>query len=219
MGHDETEVVFRDDDEPMPPEPPDTERAEAEHAMDELRAMGVDLLTDEKEAQESGGFTIVELERITSLLRKIDKLGPDNPFTRRQWARSRGNYTLVGDTVDALPPGFYDISVDQAGSIFFVPYRARTEELLRFPDAATDKIVSEIETFWEREHVFAKFGLPFKRGILLYGPPGGGKTCTLQLLARDVVARGGIVIIYQPELFVMAYRQFETFSRTRRLSC
>jgi SpoVK/Ycf46/Vps4 family AAA+-type ATPase len=187
--------------------PSDAERQEAEEAMTTLREMGVDLLTDEAEAEDAGGFTLGEMEKLVTAMQKIERLGPENPFVRRQWARQSGNYTLIGDTVPTLPAGYYDLSVDQAGNVFFVPLRPRTEKLLRFPDAATDKIVSEIETFWTREKVFQKFGLPFKRGILLYGPPGSGKTCTLQLLARDVVDRGGIVIIYQPELFKVAYRQ------------
>lgn len=204
-------VIEREEDE-LPEEAnirtiEDMELDEAEAAMEELREMGVDLLTDEKEAQEAGGFTIGELERLIGAMRKIEKLGPQNPFTRRQWARAGGNYTLIGDTTDILPPGFYDISVDQAGTLFFIPIRPRTDKLLRFPDAATDEIISEIETFWTREKTFSDYGLPFKRGILLYGPPGSGKTSTLQLLARDVVDRQGIVLIYQPELFVPAYRQ------------
>lgn len=187
--------------------PTDAERVEAEEAYATLREMGVDLLDDEKEAEEAGGFTLNEIEKVADAIRKIEKLGDENPFTRRQWARSNGNYTLIGETVSVLPPGYYDLSVDQAGNVYFVPIRPRTDKLLRFPDAATDKIVDEIETFWKREKVFKRFGLPFKRGVLMWGPPGSGKTSTLQLIARDVVKRGGIVIIYQPELFKVAYRQ------------
>ena len=187
--------------------PTEAERLEAEEAMESLREMGVDLLTDEEEAKENGGFTLDEIRKVVDAVEKIGKLGAENPYSRRQWARDGGKFTLIGDTIGALPPGYYDTSVNSAGTIFFVPIRARTDKLLRFPDAATDKIISEIETFWERQELFGEFGLPFKRGILLYGPPGSGKTCTLQLLARDVVDRGGIVLIYQPELFIHAYRQ------------
>ena len=207
MANVKPQPTFTEEDNSEYEGPTEADRAAAEQAFDELRSMGVDLLTDEEEAKENGGFTLAEMQRLVDALQKIEKLGAENPFTRRQWARDGGKYTLIGDTVNSLPPGFYDISVNSSGTLFFVPIRARTDRLLRFPDAATDKIVAEIETFWNRQEVFEDFGLPFKRGILLYGPPGSGKTCTLQLLARDVVDRGGIVLIYQPELFVHAYRQ------------
>jgi SpoVK/Ycf46/Vps4 family AAA+-type ATPase len=83
----------------------------------------------------------------------------------------------------------------------------RTDKLLRFPHAEVDTVLREIEIFWQREAVFQEFNLPYKRGILMYGPPGSGKTSALQLVARDVVDRGGIVLIWDTGLFTSAYRQ------------
>ncbi len=179
---------------------------EAEDALRDLKEMGVDIAHTPEEAQENGGFTLDELRRVVSNLEKIEAVS-DNALVRGQWARHNNKYLMVGNTIPKLPPGYYDNSVDSSGNLYFDPIRARTDDLLRFPDAATDKIIAEIETFWEREDVFRKFGLPYKRGILMWGPPGSGKTSTLQLLARDVVDRGGMMLIYQPELFIHAYRQ------------
>ena len=123
-----------------------------------------------------------------------------------QWTKINGNYSMVGDTVSVLPPGFYDVGSTN-GTLFFVPVESRHDNLLRFPHAEVDTVVDEIEKFWEREAVFKQFGLPYKRGILMYGPPGSGKTCALRLVARDVVTRGGIVLVWNTGLFLSAYRQ------------
>jgi AAA+ superfamily predicted ATPase len=144
---------------------------------------------------------------ISQVIASIASAGmPDQEVVHGQWARGLGTYKLVGDTVSTLPPGYYDLSAND-NEIFFVAVTGRTDSLIRFPHAKVDTVISEIEAFWKREEWFKRFGLPYKRGILLYGPPGSGKTCALRLIAKDVVDRGGIVLIWNTNLFAQAYRQ------------
>jgi SpoVK/Ycf46/Vps4 family AAA+-type ATPase len=106
-----------------------------------------------------------------------------------------------------LRPGYYDLSSSQ-GQLYFVPVRAREDPLLEFPDSAAEMVLHGIIDFWNKEAVYRKFGLPYKRGVLLWGPPGAGKTSCMQLVAREVVARGGIVLTFSPSYFLDAYRAF-----------
>jgi ATP-dependent 26S proteasome regulatory subunit len=48
----------------------------------------------------------------------------------------------------------------------------------------------------------------YKRGICLWGPPGSGKTCTVQLIVKDVTEnRDGICVIFShPRLFLSGMR-------------
>jgi SpoVK/Ycf46/Vps4 family AAA+-type ATPase len=126
-----------------------------------------------------------------------------------QWARSPDGttYSPVGQTVSEIEPGYYDTVLSQ-GQVYFCPVRPRQDALLEFPDSASKGVLDAITDFWERENIFQKYDLPYKRGILLYGPPGSGKTCTLQLVSREVVNRGGIVVTFQPASFLDAYRAF-----------
>jgi hypothetical protein len=46
-----------------------------------------------------------------------------------------------------------------------------------------DLIRADYETFWESEDWFSKRHLPFRRGYLLYGPPGNGKSTVVRIMA------------------------------------
>lgn len=114
-----------------------------------------------------------------------------------------GSYQAAIDTVPTLPPGMYDTVSTQTG-LYFIKDDESDRDIIRFPEAPIDTVVSELEDFWEKGEAFTSHGLPHKRGILLHGPPGSGKSCTLQLIVRDVIERGGLVFSYSGA-FARAY--------------
>lgn len=105
-------------------------------------------------------------------------------------------YFPSGKSVSMLPPGVYEINLDYNRGNYFKKINVKTEGLLRFPDTNSDIIVDEIKRFWDSEELYRRFSLSYKRGMLLYGPPGSGKSSTLQLVIADVVSRGGLVLKY-----------------------
>lgn len=155
---------------------------------------------------------------VANIKERIREEEETNLMRLAQWQEIDGlGYTAMGEGVGVLPPGIYDLGVIQQQTVF-VPIRARTDELIRFPETASLQVVEEIEKFWEREQLFIDHGLPYKRGMLLWGPPGSGKSCTLQLLARDVVERNGHVLLFGGvDLFVSAYRQLRAIQPTTPL--
>lgn len=126
----------------------------------------------------------------------------------KQWSSSDGTiFFPIGKTVKLLQPGVYEIGTCQQG-LYFEKIPVRTEGLIKFPDTKSESVVEEVQKFWDREEIFLKYGLTYKRGIILYGPPGSGKSCTVQLIMADVVERGGIVIEFnRPDLFIDGLRK------------
>lgn len=116
-------------------------------------------------------------------------------------------FVPASKTTKKLVPGVYEIDVSPNIGLYFEKIPVKTEGLIRFPDTTSDRVVAEIQKFWDREIVFSEYNLVYKRGILLYGPPGSGKSCTIQLIMQDVVSRDGIVIKFtDPYKFIDGMR-------------
>ena len=127
-----------------------------------------------------------------------------------QWSTSDGKrFFPSSKTAKKLTPGVYDIQQSNTGGIYFEQIPVLTTGLLRFPETNSDKVVAEIQKFWKKEKIFRNYNLTYKRGIILWGPPGSGKSCTIQIIMRDVVERGGVVIKFtHPVLFIEGIRKF-----------
>jgi len=118
-------------------------------------------------------------------------------MTKSQWAvLPNDTFTAIGATVSHLPPAIYTLSAD-GGVIFFNKTKVLTDNLIELDDSAALRVIAGIEKFWESKAQFDRFGILFKRGLLMWGPAGSGKTATVNMLMNDLVKRGGMVVIVQ----------------------
>jgi len=94
-----------------------------------------------------------------------------------------------------LPPGIYNIDWDGNRSVYvFNKQMLELDELLNLPNPVFNQILSDIEYFWNNEQKFLKYKFAYKRGILLYGQPGNGKTCITALLSDMIIKnKNGVV--------------------------
>lgn len=119
-------------------------------------------------------------------------------MTKSQWAvLPNDTFTAIGTTVTHLPPAIYTLTSDGNGVVYFNRTKILTDSLIELDDSASLKVIAGIETFWSSKQKFDNFGILFKRGIMLWGPAGSGKTATVNLLMNDLVKRGGMVVIVQ----------------------
>lgn len=118
------------------------------------------------------------------------------------WAMFKGrNFIASEGAAEKLPSGQYSIEHSDQYGIYFNKRDINLDDLLILPDSATEVVLKQIEDFWSKEEHFRKFGFLWKRGIMLWGPPGSGKTSALQLLSSQIIERGGIsVYVSHPEL-------------------
>lgn len=119
-------------------------------------------------------------------------------MTKNQWAvLPNDTFTAIGATVTHLPPAIYMLSADGNGVVYYHRTKVLTDSLIELDDSASLKVMRGIEKFWESKKKFDRFNILFKRGILLWGPAGSGKTATVNMLMNDLVGRGGMVVIVQ----------------------
>ena len=135
---------------------------------------------------------------------------PDNYDSKCiQWSSCDGSrFMPTFTTTDALTPGYYEVRDGEDG-VYFLKLPVNTAGIIELPESLSKTVMKEIQTFWEREDIFKKFDLTFKRGIMLYGPPGVGKSTILQSVCQDVIDRQGIVISFKhPYTFSEGIRLF-----------
>jgi Cdc6-like AAA superfamily ATPase len=118
--------------------------------------------------------------------------------TPTQYALHGDGFTATTSTVPSLPAGCYDINVD-THCVFATPALKQSGILLELPEMRSEEVIKIVDTFWDSEkdykegNEFVVGGAAYKAGIMVYGPPGSGKSCTLKLVSNKLVARGGIV--------------------------
>lgn len=112
-----------------------------------------------------------------------------------QWAvEANDTFTAVGSTAQKLPSDCYSVQMDDHGRYHFTRKRIATDDLIPLKDAATERILIGIRRFWGSKKRYEDRGILYKRGILMWGPAGSGKTVTVQFLIRELLALGGIVL-------------------------
>jgi hypothetical protein len=128
--------------------------------------------------------------------------GDNAPTEGQMWAVYGGrNYSACERAVDKLPPGQYTIDHNSTIGIFFRKEDINLDELMILPDSRSSEVIADIQKFWTLEDKFRSFGFLWKRGVMLWGPPGSGKTSTLQIISKNIVDAGGISIyVSNPDL-------------------
>lgn len=135
-----------------------------------------------------------------------------------QWViLANGVFRAAGKTVAKLKAGAYVIHQMESG-LFFNVKHILSDTLIDLGDSNSQRVIANIELFWTKRKRYEDRGVLFKRGVLMWGPPGSGKTATLTVLVKDLIAKDGIVLLVQhPELAIAGLRQLRQIEPERPL--
>jgi hypothetical protein len=142
----------------------------------------------------------------------------ETPGALNQFSHLAGGFVPSGTTIKKLPADCYRLNVLQTGQPHYTPQNLSTDELMRLPDSKSDEVIAEVRRFWTLKEKFTEYGFAHKRGFMLWGPPGSGKTSTISIIIRDMVKAGGAVFLAQhPGVLAIALRDFRAVEPERPL--
>jgi ATP-dependent 26S proteasome regulatory subunit len=94
--------------------------------------------------------------------------------------------------VDNIPAGMYACAfVDR--DYHLTPIPINSDELFIFSDSYQESILSEIKQFWDKKELYKKYNLCHKRGLLLEGGPGTGKSSLITQVIQHIIELNGVV--------------------------
>lgn len=120
-----------------------------------------------------------------------------------------------------LPAGSYDMSYDRMRGPYFQRKNIMSDKLVLVEGSAAYQVLREIEAFVARRQEFIKRGFMHKRGVMLTGAPGSGKTSTINVVAQTVTSAMDGVVLYtrQPGIAVACLQKLREIEPNRLALC
>jgi predicted AAA+ superfamily ATPase len=98
-------------------------------------------------------------------------------------------------SVSKVPAGIYEIVWNRQLTQHTLKKQPfKTDELYQLPSYEIMDILKDIQNFWDRREKYKEYNFVHKRGILMYGEPGCGKSGIIQLISQQLIDNDGIII-------------------------
>lgn len=124
-----------------------------------------------------------------------------------------GNVTLA-EKLDNCP---FEIQLTPSGPVF-ERVKPNMDEVMVFENSPINGVVKEVDKFWSAKESYDKLGLLQNRGVLIYGPPGCGKSICLQQVVEMMCGRGDIVFfVKSPEAIIDGMKAFRSIEPERKV--
>lgn len=129
-----------------------------------------------------------------------------------QWIKRDNNVyipSIKPNFVEKIPSGYYKINYNSEIGYHLTQKTINSDYLFDLPFDETEVIMGDIDNFWNSKENYNKYKLLHKRGIILYGPPGSGKTCiTNRLISELMTKRNGLIFSIEDEYDLNYYKEF-----------
>lgn len=107
-----------------------------------------------------------------------------------------------------LEPGIYTADYDQEIGYYCRKLNSPSDELFVFSDSIVKDLLEEIDIFWKKKDLYKEKKIIHKRGILLEGYSGTGKSSIIIQSSNEVIKQGGIVFKITDSRNLTDYMEF-----------
>lgn len=130
------------------------------------------------------------------------------------------NYFFNYKTINGLPPGLYNMVFSQQNGFGLSVIDYQTDDVFYLPNLPYDEIITDINKFLDRGEKFAEYKISPKRGIIVYGKPGCGKTSLIYLLIEEIKKKNGIAIYFdEPAVWMEVTKIVRKLEPNRPILC
>lgn len=137
-----------------------------------------------------------------------------------QWSADRDavKWAPGGHGYKTLPSGIYVLVTPWGEPPYLKRIKFSTDSLVELPDDESTNIVEHIKEFWAKREAFKELNVTYKRGIVLYGPPGSGKSATIYRLGSMLEEHDTIMLMCQdPSRTKLALELVKTLEPDRKI--
>ncbi|KAI0700787.1 P-loop containing nucleoside triphosphate hydrolase protein [Cytidiella melzeri] len=140
--------------------------------------------------------------------------GPDQP-ARALIAKAAVYANDLHEEIYVFDNGFWFKSHE----LWVEAQKANWDDII-LKDEFKTTVKKDVFGFFDSEELYKNLGIPWKRGIIMHGPPGNGKTITIKAIMKDSDKKG-----YYP-LYVKSFRSYkgeegamaDVFGKARQVS-
>jgi GTPase SAR1 family protein len=146
-----------------------------------------------------------------------DRDDRDDDTFNRKWSTDGTLFQAASNIVDKIPSGLY-IAVETQTGIGLEKQILENDNLVLFDNPVSKEVMETVVKFWDSEETYKNFGICWKRGILLHGPAGSGKTSLVVQVIEDLILnQDGIALMGNPYLVVPMIKAIKQTEPNRKV--